>query len=173
MSLFRKKQPDDRITLDELAERYYEPIYRYVRRLVVSHDDACDVCQETFLRAVGAFSSLREPAAAQSWLYRIASNEAMRLLSSRHLSDEQVSEHLAERLADEVGDTDHDPRLLRFNQALLNLTQAQRSVFNLRHYDEMSYAQIAEIVGGSPDTIRVVYHHAKEKIKKFLLETVT
>ncbi len=169
MSIFKSKNKPENITLDQIVDTYYEPVYWHVRRLVVCHDDACDVCQETFLRAVQAFDSLRDMAAARSWLYRIATNEAMRLLSKRRLSDEEISQTLADRLAEEPDPPDPDPRLRRFNQALASLTHAQRSVFNLRHYDEMSYREIADIVGGSPDTIRVVYHHAKEKIKNFLL----
>ncbi len=169
MNILRKNKQADSLTLDELVDRYYESIYRHVRRLVVSHDDACDVCQETFMRAVSSFESLRNPDAAKAWLYRIATNEAMRMLSSRRLVDEQISAKLVDQLADEVSDNEPDPRLLRFNRAILTLTQAQRAIFNLRHYDEMSYNEIAEVVGGSPDTIRVVYHHAKEKIKKYIL----
>lgn len=171
MNLFSRKKSPEALTPDALVERYYEPVYRHVRRLVVSHDDACDVCQEAFMRAVTSFSSLREPDAAQAWIYRIATNEAMRHLAARRLDDQRLSLQLAESLADEVADTDPDPRLLNFNRALLTLTAAQRSIFTLRHYDEMSYRQIAEIVGGSPDTIRVVYHHAKEKIKNFILSS--
>ena len=171
MNIFKKHKPENALSVDDIVSRFYEPVYWHVRRLVVSHDDACDVCQEAFLRAVSSFDSLRDPSAAKAWIFRIATNEALRHLSSRRLDAEQLSERLADRLADDVAESEPDPRLLRFNKALLTLTPAQRSVFNLRHYDEMSYAQIAEIVGGSPDTIRVVYHHAKEKIKKHILSS--
>ena len=154
-----------------LVDSYYEPVYRHVRRIVVSHDDACDVCQDTFLRALRSFDSLRDTALARAWIYRIATNEALRFLASRKSSGELLSDRLAETLADETADTEPDPRLLRFNRALLSLTPAQRAVFDLRHYDELSYIDIAQIVGGSPDTIRVVYHQAKEKIKKYILSS--
>ena len=116
------------MTFDTLVDSYYEPVYRHVRRIVVSHDDACDVCQDTFLRALRSFDSLRDTALARAWIYRIATNEALRFLASRKSSGELLSDRLAETLADETADTEPDPRLLRFNRALLSLTPAQRGV---------------------------------------------
>lgn len=57
-----------------LVNNYSQPLYWHVRRLVVSHDDAQDVLQETFLKVYKSLSTLREIASLKAWLYRIATN---------------------------------------------------------------------------------------------------
>jgi len=158
------------INADDMIARYYEDVYRYVRRVVADHDDACDVCQDTFLRALRKLSTLHNADALKPWLFKIATNEAMRLLKKRKLSHEQLSDSLIESLEDQTAErAEVDERLLRFNKAVLKLTPAQHTVFDLRHYEEMSFKDIAEVTGGSADTARVVYHQAKEKIKRLIL----
>lgn len=63
-----------------LVGQYAQAIYWHVRRTVGSHDDAEDVTQEVFVRVFKNIDSLRDPAMLRSWLYRIASNEAIRFV---------------------------------------------------------------------------------------------
>ncbi len=169
MNIFGSHSNPQTIQADDVVARYYEPIYRHIRRLVVSHDDACDVCQETFLKALRSLHKLKKAEALRPWLYRIATNEAMRFISSQRLGDEQITETLTATLVADAPQNSPDPRLLKFNEALLTLTAAQRTIFNLRHYDELSYNDIAQIINSTPETARVVYFQAKEKLKHFLL----
>ena len=72
-----------------LMMKYQEPVYWYIRRLVVSHDDAQDASQETFVRIYRSFNQYRGDCSLRSWIYRIATNEALRLISKR--KQEEVS----------------------------------------------------------------------------------
>lgn len=159
------------IHTNELISRYQEPLYWHIRRLVVNHEDARDLLQDTFLQAFRSMDQLREQKAAKSWLYRIATNLCYRHLQRNRivpLSTEELSAHLLEQLeASSYVDFERDAEL-RFQQALLRLSEQQRTVFTLRYYDEMSYDEIAQIVDSTPGSLRVSYHQAVERIKSIL-----
>lgn len=163
-----------RRAFERLVGAYLRPLYWHARRLVVVHEDAEDVVQETFVRAydkIGAFRGGSEELGA--WLYRIATNTALTLLRRRRpglfTSLDEVSRSLAGRVADECGE-EADRMLVRFQQAVLELPLKQRLVFNLRYYDRLPYRQIARILGQREQTLKVNYHYAVQKLKEKLTQ---
>ena len=76
-----KQQPEAGFRL--LMARYREPVYWHIRRLVVRHDDALDVAQETFVRVFRSLHQYRADCSLRSWIYQIATNEALRCISKR------------------------------------------------------------------------------------------
>lgn len=157
---------------DRMVAACIRPLYWHARRLVVVHEDAEDVVQETFIRAYDRIGSFRGgDGELKAWLYRIATNTALTLLRRRRRrlfsSLDEVGRELAARVADTCG-PDADRTLVRFQQAVLELPLKQRLVFNLRYYDELPYAQIALILGQREQTLKVNYHHAVEKLKQKL-----
>ena len=156
-----------------LMDSFQEPIYYYVRRLLVSHEDAQDALQETFVRVYRNWNQFRGESALSTWIYKIATNESLRILEMRQkqacLTDEEVQEELMGKLlASEYVDYDNE-MLVKFQAALLTLPEKQRLVFNLRYYDELPYEEIATILNSKVDTLKVNYHYAKEKIKEYIL----
>ena len=152
-----------------IVQEYSEPLYWHIRRLVVSHEDAQDILQETFVKAYRNIWKLRDREALKCWMYRIATNEAMRFLGKRK-NDEQLSEELADKLsASDYVDYTREAEV-KLQKAILTLPQQQRAVFCLKYYDEMDYGQIADVLGGKPETHKVNYHYAKEKVKRYLEE---
>ena len=151
---------------DRLVGAYLRPLYWHARRLVVVHEDAEDVVQETFVRAydrIGTFRGGSDEIGA--WLYRIATNTALTLLRRRKTglfaSLDEVSRTLAGRVAEECGE-----------DAVLELPLKQRLVFNLRYYDGMSYGQIARVLGQREQTLKVNYHYAVQKLKEKLTQEI-
>lgn len=161
-----------RIKFDDVLKDYERPIYHYIRRMVVDHDDTADIMQETFLKVYQGLGNLRDEKALKSWVYKIATNEALRFLSRRReelLSVIDENELLLGRLAEgEYVDYD-DKMAVDFQKALLSLSKQQRLVFNMRYYDELSYDEISDITGCSVGTLKVQYHNAKERIKNYML----
>ncbi|MGN1210079.1 MAG: RNA polymerase sigma factor [Candidatus Cryptobacteroides sp.] len=159
--------------LQKVTELYGKRLYWHIRRIVVSHDDAEDVLQETFLKIYGKAGSFRgEGSSLLAWCYRIATNEALQLLRRRarlFQSLDSVSAELAGKLAEECA-PDADRMSVLFQQAVLQLTTQQRIVFNLRYYDELSYAEISRITGKSDNSLRTNYSYAVNKIKEYLKE---
>ncbi len=153
-----------------LMQKYKQPIYWHIRRLVVLHDDAQDATQEVFIRAFRSFNQLKDEKSLEGWLYRIATNEALRLIASR--KQNQVSLEDGENevqcvMADSYIDYSN-LEAVRLQKAILTLPTKQRVAFNLRYYDELSYEDIAEIIGSTPSSAKMNYHIAKEKIIKYM-----
>lgn len=155
------------------ARRYGKRLYWHIRRLVVSHDDAEDALQETMTKIYSKAGTFRgEESALEAWCYRIATNEALQVIRRRRhfmQSLDSVGGELAEMVASESA-PDADRTAILFQQAIMQLSTQQRVAFNLRYYDELPYAQIAEITGKSEGTLKTNYHYAVEKIKEYLKE---
>ena len=156
-----------------LMDQYQEPIYGYVRRLLVTHEDAQDALQETFVRIYRSWQTFRGDSALTTWIYRIATNEALRILEVRkreaHLTDEAQQEALIARLQATAYVDYDDAMAVKFQAAVLSLPERQRLVFNFRYYDELEYDEIARILDSKVETLKVNYHYAKEKIKDYIL----
>lgn len=155
-----------------LMDNFQQPIYWHIRRLVVSHEDAEDILQEVFIRIFRHLDRFREESSLSTWVYRIATNESLRLLNARKeqaVSAEEVQEELMNKLmASDYVDYENE-MAVKFQQAILTLPEKQRVVFTLRYYDELEYDEISKITNIKADTLKVNYHYAKEKIKEYMI----
>ena len=164
-----RKQPEHGFRL--LLQYYQKPVYWYARRMVVAHADAQDVMQETFIRVFRSFGQYDESQPLNAWLYRIATNEALRLLGKRkgmtELSWDDTSADLFDLKADEYVDYGN-VEAAQLQKAILSLPAKQQIAFNLRYYDDMSYDDIALVTGSTAANVKANYHIAKEKIVNYL-----
>ena len=154
-----------------LMSRYQEPLYRHVRRMVYSHDDANDVIQNTFIKVFKNIERFEGKSKLFTWLYRISTNEALTFLSNRQRKDTDTIDdsengHLANQLR---ADTffDGDEIQIKLQQAIAILPDKQRTVFNLRYFDEMPYEEMSEVLGTSVGALKASYHHAVKKVEAF------
>lgn len=155
-----------------LMDTYKEPIYWHIRRLVVSHEDAEDILQETFIQVYRFAGSFKGESKIYTWLYRIATNECTRHFrkNKNWMKNAGV---MTGKMTNELSETDSensDAILAKFQQAILQLPEKQRIVFNLRYYDELSYEDIGQILNSSVNTLKTNYHYASEKIKQYLID---
>ena len=138
----------------------------------MSHEDAEDVLQEVFIRVFRHLDQFRNESSLSTWIYRIATNECLRLLNSRKeevISAEDVQEELMSKLkASDYVDYE-DELAVKFQEAILTLPEKQRIVFNLRYYDELEYEDIARVLDSKVETLKVNYHYATDKIKEYIL----
>ena len=157
--------------LRQLMSIYMQSIYWHIRRMVGVHEDAEDATQETFLRVFRSFSQYDEGNSLQTWLFRIATNEALRILGRRSgkemASLDDVSSEVLMLKEDEWFDSG-DELAVKLQQAIHTLPAKQQTTFNLRYYDELSYADIAEITGSTVGAAKANYHVAKEKIIQYM-----
>jgi RNA polymerase sigma-70 factor, ECF subfamily len=154
-----------------IVRRYQERLYWHVRKILIDHDDTDDTLQETFLKAWRGLENFRDDSSLFTWLYRIATNEALTFLRKKRrrtiLSLTSVEHRLSESLESDTyfsGDVIQK----RLQKAILSLPEKQRLVFNMKYYDEMKYQEIAEILDTSVGALKSSYHHAVKKIEKYL-----
>ena len=154
-----------------LMAKYKEPVYWHIRRMVVSHADAQDATQDTFVRIFRSFEQYSGEGSFQAWIFRIATNEALRLLGRNQgktmLSlEDTVSATLTMR-ADDYYDYSN-VEVVKLQKAILALPAKQQLAFNLRYYDDLSYKEIAAVTDSTEATVKANYHFAKEKIIKYM-----
>ena len=153
-----------------LVKEYREPIYWHIRRITVNSEDAQDATQETFIRAFRSLDQYDRSRPLTAWLYRIATNEALRIVGKRHPTvDIEGNPEALSMLADEYVDFT-DIEAVNLQKAILSLPRKQQLTFNLRYYDEMSFEQIAQITDSTPDSAKANWHNAKVKVTNYLKE---
>jgi RNA polymerase sigma factor (sigma-70 family) len=159
---------------NQLVRKYQQKVYWLVRKMVVDHDDANDITQDVFIKAWTALDNFRGDAKFYTWLYRIASNEAINFLNKKRkrffVPIYDVENELNEKLeADPL--LSGDAIQLKLQKALLKLPEKQRLVFNLKYFEELPYDEISEITGTSVGALKASYHWATKKIEDFLNNT--
>lgn len=153
-----------------LLGKYKEPVYWHIRRLLVSHDDSEDAMQEAFIRMYRSFNSLKEDSSLPVWIYRIATNEALRVIE--HRKPGQVSLASIPSKAESVATTEYidysDLEAVKLQKAIHTLPEKQQLTFNMRYYDGLGYEDIAQVTGSSAATAKVNYSIAKNKIIQYM-----
>ncbi|MEE1208373.1 MAG: RNA polymerase sigma factor [Muribaculaceae bacterium] len=170
----RLRDPEEcRRAFGEVIREYTEPLYRQIRRMVQSHDDANDLLQNTFMKAWQNLEYFRGDAKLSTWLYKIAVNESLTFLAQERkrnnlsLDDQELA--LGNMIeADPYVDGDKAALMLR--KAILTLPEKQRMVFNMKYFDEMKYEDMSEVFGTSVGALKASYHLAVKKIEKYFEE---
>jgi RNA polymerase sigma-70 factor (ECF subfamily) len=158
--------------LTHLISKYQQRLYWHIRKIVISHDDSDDVLQNTFIKIWKGLENFKEESQLYTWLYRIATNEALTLLrqkqkmqtSSIHPIEYELSKNLE---SDEYFTGDEIQ--LKLQQAILTLPEKQRLVFNMRYYDETPYEEMSQILDTSVGALKASYHIAAKKIEELLV----
>ncbi len=155
-----------------LMDTYKQPIYWYIRRLVVLHEDAEDILQETFINAYRFANTFKGDSKIYTWLYRIATNECIKFFRKNKKWQKNATS-ISEKIVSGLSESEienSESILIKFQQAILQLPERQRLVFNMRYYDELSYEDISQILNSSVNSLKTNYHYASEKIKQYLVE---
>ena len=158
-----------RRAFERVVREYSEQLYWQVRRIVLTHEDSNDVLQNVFIKAWTHLDSFHQDSRLYTWLYRIAVNESldfMRRQKNQALSTDDVDSGIANRLmADRYFDGDETQALLQ--EAIAQLPDVQRTVFNLRYFDDMKYSDISKLLNTSEGALKASYHIAVKKISDF------
>jgi RNA polymerase sigma-70 factor (ECF subfamily) len=155
-----------------VVRQYSEQLYWQVRRIVLTHEDANDVMQNVMLKAWTNLNTFRKDSKLSTWLYRIAVNESLdyirRQKNATMVSADDASGIANTLLADDYFDGDETEAQLQ--EAIAKLPDVQRTVFNLRYYEEMKYSEISEILNTTEGALKASYHIAVKKIADFFHE---
>jgi RNA polymerase sigma-70 factor (ECF subfamily) len=166
-----KSDPDKGFRL--VVEKYSSKLYWHIRRLVLLHEDADDALQNTFINAWRSIGDFRNESSFYTWLYRIATNEALTLINKRKRNSTVSIDDLGSYFENShEGSTwfDGDEAQVKLQNAILKLPDKQRVVFNLKYFDEMTYEDMSKVLNTSEGALKASYHHAVKKIEKFLEE---
>ena len=152
----------------KLVQEYKERLYWHIRKIVLDHEDANDVIQNTFIKIHLNIDKFKGDSSLFTWMYRIATNESINFINSKSskmgLQNQEWIESKAQGLkADSYFDGDEAALILQ--KLVAKLPEKQRIVFNMKYFDGMSYQTISEMLGTSEGALKASYHHAVQKIK--------
>ena len=166
------RQPETRrAAFNRLVKEMSQPLYWQIRKMVLSHDSANDVLQNTFIKVWEHLDQFKGEARLSTWMYRIAINETYAFLNKERtesLADfTDLEDVMVQRLySDPWFSGDDTARKLQ--EAVLSLPEKQRLVFNMKYYDDMKYEEMSEILGTSVGALKASYHHAVKKIEAYV-----
>jgi len=154
-----------------LVKRYKERLYWHIRKIVISHDDADDVLQNTFIKIFRNIDKFKGDSKLYTWMYRIATNESITFLNSKakqnQVSNETLNENALQNLVADVY-FEGDEIQLKLQKAIAQLPRTQQLVFDMRYFDTIKYKDMSEILETSEGALKASYHIAVKKIKAYL-----
>jgi len=154
-----------------LVQTYSQRLYWHIRKMVISHNDSDDVLQNTFIKVFRNIHKFKGDSKLYSWMYRIATNEAITFINQRakkcNSAPEEVQQRLLNNLTTDVY-FDGDAIQLKLQKAIATLPQKQQLVFNMKYFDNIKYKDMAEVLDTSVGALKASYHIATKKIEAFL-----
>lgn len=162
-------------TQNEAFERllftYQKPLYNHIRTIVLNHDDTDDILQNTFIKVFQNLNKFKGESKLFSWMYRIATNEALTFLNQKAKKGGISSETLQNKTIDNLQSDsyfDGNEIQIKLQKAIVTLPEKQQLVFKMKYFQELKYEEISEIVGTSVGALKASYHHAVKKIEAFV-----
>ncbi len=161
------------IAFRELISLYKERLYWHIRKIVLNHDDADDVLQNTFIKVFRSIDGFKGESKLYSWMYRIATNESITFINKNAKINRVTSEEMQQIAIDNLqADVyfEGDAIQLKLQKAIATLPQKQQLVFNMKYFDELTYEELSEIMDTSVGALKSSYHIAVKKITAYLTE---
>lgn len=170
IQLFHARK-DENKAFRMLVERYKERLYWHIRKIVLSHEDTDDVLQNTFVKIWKGIREFRYESQLFTWMYRVATNEALNFLQEKRRKTYGNSESISEMLENQLESDPYfsgDAIQYELQKAVLKLPERQRLIFNMKYFDDMKYDEMAEVLGVAVGTLKATYHTAVKKIEDTL-----
>lgn len=171
LKLFADPQTRER-GFNLLVKKFTEPVYWHLRRMLVDHEDTNDVMQNVFIKIWQHLGKFREDSKLYTWIYRIATNEALSFMKSSKSKyniplDSENEGFLTQKLQDDSYFKASEIEM-KLQKGIMKLPSKQKAVFLLRYYENMNYNQMSEVLKTNVNTLKATYHIAAKKIEDYL-----
>jgi RNA polymerase sigma-70 factor (ECF subfamily) len=157
----------------ELINQYKERLYWHVRKIVINHDDTDDVLQNIFIKIYRNIHKFNGDSKLYSWMYRIATNEAITFINQRARKNNSVSEEVQKTLINNLTSDEYfdgDEVQIKLLKAIATLPQKQQLVFNMKYFDAIKYKEMSEILDTSEGALKASFHIASKKNKRISIK---
>ena len=167
-----KNNSTQELAFKDLVQTHKERLYWHIRKLVITHENADDVLQNTFIRVYKNLHNFSQQSALYTWMHRIAYNESLRFLEQNktkyHLSIEDVNKKYLDNLMSDSFFEGNDLQL-KLQQVLAELPEKQRIIFNMKYYDDLKFREIADILNAKESTLKTSYYATVKLIETKIL----
>ena len=152
----------------KLLNLYHERLYWQIRKFVITHENANDVLQNSFMKIYKGLPNFKEQSSLFTWMHKIAYNESMRFLDKDKKTycislDNINDKHLDTLVADSFFEGNEVQ--LKLQQILLSLPEKQRHIFQMKYYDDLKFREIEKILEIKESTLKSSYYKTVEHIK--------
>lgn len=155
----------------KLISEYKQRLYWHIRKIVISHSDADDVLQNTFIKIFKNIDKFNQQSKLYSWMYRIATNESITFINKRakekNVDISEYQKQLVSSLESDIYFSGDEIQII-LQKAIATLPEKQRIVFNMKYFDELKYTEISSILETSVGALKSSYFHAVKKIEKYI-----
>jgi len=166
-----KNPKTQELAFRNLMSLYKKRLYWHIRKIVISHDDADDVLQNTFIKVFKNINKFNEESKLYSWMYRIATNESITFINKKasklNVDISELQYAMAETLENDENYSGDQIQLI-LQKAIVTLPQKQQLVFNMKYFEEMKYDEMSEILETSVGALKASYFHAVKKIEDYI-----
>ncbi len=159
------------IAFQNLVQQYQKQLYYHIRNIVLNHDDADDVLQNTLIKVFQNLEKFKGESKLFSWIYRIATNEAITFLNNKAKKHNTTSQEMQSKIVDNLeADVyfEGSEIQIKLQKAIAILPEKQQLVFKMKYFEELKYEQISSVLGTSVGALKASYHIATKKIEDFL-----
>lgn len=159
------------VAFQKLMREYQRPLYNHIRNIVLNHDDTDDVLQNTFIKVFQYLNGFKGDSKLFSWMYRIATNEAITFINNKAKRNGTTSEAMQTKIVENlVADEyfDGNEIQIKLQKSIALLPEKQQLVFKMKYFEELKYEEISEILGTSVGGLKASYHHAVKKIEEYM-----
>ncbi|KAB1158234.1 sigma-70 family RNA polymerase sigma factor [Flavobacterium luteum] len=160
------------VAFQELLHEYQKPLYNHIRNIVLNHDDTDDVLQNTFVKVFQHLKNFKGDSKLFSWMYRIATNEAITFINLKSKRNGTTSEALQSKIVDNLkADSffDGNEIQIKLQKAITLLPEKQQLVFKMKYFEEIKYEAMSDVLGTSVGALKASYHHAVKKIEIYMI----
>lgn len=174
----RKAQSLDAGAFDEIVDAYSGRLYGFFQRMLGRREEAEDLVQEVFVRVVKGITEYREEGRFESWLFRIAGNLVRDRLrreakettigSGGRNSADDLESPTDRPTSTTAGTLEYREDVDRLQKCLAKLPSAEREVILMRHYGELSFAEIGEYMGAPLGTVLARAHRGLAKLRQWM-----
>lgn len=169
--LVSRLQGGDKNAFSILVKQFQERLYWHVRNIVKNHDDADDVLQNVFIKVYRNIDKFKGDSKLYTWLYRIASNEAItfinKLARQQSITSEELQTTIINNLESDVYFEGNEIQL-KLQRAIATLPPKQQQVFQMKYFEDITYDAMSEILETSVGALKSSYHIATKKITEHL-----
>ena len=155
----------------KLIHNFQKPLYNHIRNIVIKHDDTNDVLQNTFVKVIQNLKTFKGESKIYSWMYRIATNEAITFINNKAKRNGTTSEAMQTKIVENLQSDvyfDGNDIQLKLQKAIALLPEKQQLVFKMKYYEEIKYENMSEILGTSVGALKASYHLAVKKIEEYM-----
>ncbi len=162
-----KNQRTREAAFRQLMGVYKRPLYAHIRSMTGNHEDTDDALQNTFVKVWRHIDGFKGDSALYTWLYRIATNEALTLIN-RNKKMHSVTVEDTHRQTNYAEGPSGEEIKEKLQAAISTLPEKQRQVFEWKYFAEMKYEEMANLTGTSIGGLKASYFHAVRKIEEYL-----